>query len=503
MRRLVIGLVGALLLVSCGGGGYGGGGGGASQVTVPNVVGMTQSAATTAITGAGLMVGTVTMASSATVASGSVISQNPAAAAYVASGSAVNLTVSSGPAQVAVPNEVGTTTQAAVLTLTNAGLKIGTVTMTTSATVAPGHVISQNPAAATMVAPGSTVDLTVSVGPAPKYAYAANAGSGSISAYSINSSGALTALGPPVSVPGSVQLYEIKTDPSGKFLYAVDQTANKIYGFSINSNDGSLAAVTGSPYTTGTGPQSLAFDSTGFFVYVSNSVSDNISAYSLDQSTGALNQLGASPYKVLATGSNPAQIVSAGNYLYVTCQGSNSVDVFSITAVTGALTEGVAGSPFQTGAQGPYGISADASGKVMYVVNATSGAGSISAFTIDSSTGVLKPVAGNPLVIPVTSYISIDPQGKFLFVTEATGVAVYPIDTATGILGTVVTGSPFPTGTNPYSVVVDRTDQFVYVANDGSATVSEFTLNSATGMLNPMTPPSIAAGTSPDFIAID
>ena len=66
-------------------------------VTVPNVVGMSQSAAKSAITGAGLTVGTVTEAASQTVPAGAVLSQNPAAGASVTRGSAVNLVVSSGP----------------------------------------------------------------------------------------------------------------------------------------------------------------------------------------------------------------------------------------------------------------------------------------------------------------------------------------------------------------------------------------------------------------------
>ena len=68
------------------------------SVSVPAVVGDTQAAATSAITGVGLVVGTVTAQSSATVASGTVISQNPASGTSVTSGSAVNLVVSSGPA---------------------------------------------------------------------------------------------------------------------------------------------------------------------------------------------------------------------------------------------------------------------------------------------------------------------------------------------------------------------------------------------------------------------
>src|SRR5213079_3103718 len=79
-------------------------------VLVPNVVGQMQAAATSAITSAGLTLGTVTMQSSTTVAPGNVISESPAAGTRVASGLAVNLVVSSGappPAPVPVPNVVG------------------------------------------------------------------------------------------------------------------------------------------------------------------------------------------------------------------------------------------------------------------------------------------------------------------------------------------------------------------------------------------------------------
>jgi|SRR5215471_9594620 len=66
-------------------------------VTVPDVVGMTQAAATAAMTGASLVVGTVTTASHATIPAGSVISQAPTAGTQAAAGSAVDLVVSTGP----------------------------------------------------------------------------------------------------------------------------------------------------------------------------------------------------------------------------------------------------------------------------------------------------------------------------------------------------------------------------------------------------------------------
>ena len=101
---------------------------GPAKVSVPNVVGDTQAAATTAITGAGLVVGTVTQQSSSTVALGDVISESPTAGTSVNVGSAVNLVVSSGPAQVSVPNVVGDTQAAATSAITGVGLVVGTIT---------------------------------------------------------------------------------------------------------------------------------------------------------------------------------------------------------------------------------------------------------------------------------------------------------------------------------------------------------------------------------------
>jgi hypothetical protein len=63
-------------------------------VAVPNVARLTQTAAATAITGAGLIVGAVTLQPSS-IPAGSVVSESPTAGTSVAPGSAVNLVVSS------------------------------------------------------------------------------------------------------------------------------------------------------------------------------------------------------------------------------------------------------------------------------------------------------------------------------------------------------------------------------------------------------------------------
>ncbi len=134
-----------------------------SKVNAPDVVGMTQSAAEAAITSAGLTVGTVTEQYSDTVPAGQVISQNPAAGASVAPNSAVALVVSKGPEPVNVPDLVGMTQSAAEAALTSADLVIGGVTEAYNNSPA-GNVYSQVPSAGSSAAPGSTVDIAVSLG---------------------------------------------------------------------------------------------------------------------------------------------------------------------------------------------------------------------------------------------------------------------------------------------------------------------------------------------------
>ena len=134
-------------------------------MTVPNVVGKTQAAAGTAIAGAMLVVGTVTQEYSDSVPAGSVILQTPPAGVNVAMNSAVNLVVSRGPQPIAVPDLSGKTSAEAQTALTAAGL-VAAVSELASDTVPSGQVISQTPAPGNGVAPGATVTLVVSTGPA-------------------------------------------------------------------------------------------------------------------------------------------------------------------------------------------------------------------------------------------------------------------------------------------------------------------------------------------------
>jgi beta-lactam-binding protein with PASTA domain len=138
---------------------------GPGLVTVPEVTGQTQSAATTVIVSAGLVLGAVTEEFSANIAAGRVVSQTPAANAQADAGTAVALVLSKGPQPVPVPDVAGLTQDAAAAAIAAAGLAVGQVNEAPSDTVPAGTVISQIPAAGALAVPSSPVNLTVSSGP--------------------------------------------------------------------------------------------------------------------------------------------------------------------------------------------------------------------------------------------------------------------------------------------------------------------------------------------------
>jgi beta-lactam-binding protein with PASTA domain len=131
---------------------------------VPTVTGLTQAQATNALVAAGLTVGSITQEFSNTVQAGRVISQAPAGGTSVNPGTGIALAISLGQQNRLVPNVVGQTQATATTNIQNAGLVVGTVTFQASATIAIGSVISTSPVAGTSVAPLSAVNLVVSSG---------------------------------------------------------------------------------------------------------------------------------------------------------------------------------------------------------------------------------------------------------------------------------------------------------------------------------------------------
>ena len=139
-------------------------------VTVPNLVGSTESVALTTLQGLGLTMQVAYRVYSTTVA-GAVISQSPSAGSNVLPGNLVFVIISLGPASppgaVTVPDVVGLPEANALSTLQGLGLTMQVSSRVYSEYTTTGTVLSQSPSAGNSVLLGSLISVVVSLGPTP------------------------------------------------------------------------------------------------------------------------------------------------------------------------------------------------------------------------------------------------------------------------------------------------------------------------------------------------
>ena len=138
--------------------------GGPPKIPVPDVTGLDAALAERLIGAAGL---TAAPAESVAAASptGIAMLTRPAAGAVLAPGAAVTVVVSRGAPTIPVPDVVGMSQGDARTRVELEGLALGTVTRRRTPATNPGTVIAQEPAAGTLAAPGTVVDLVVARSP--------------------------------------------------------------------------------------------------------------------------------------------------------------------------------------------------------------------------------------------------------------------------------------------------------------------------------------------------
>lgn len=134
-----------------------------SMISVPNVVGMTVTQASDALTNAGLTA-KATYKESTEYDKDYIVSQDVEAGTSVSAGTILNLVVSSGKITgVNVPDVVGLSEAEAKVALENEGFTMQKQ-LQDSESVEKGNVISQNPLGATTAAKGSAITVVVSSG---------------------------------------------------------------------------------------------------------------------------------------------------------------------------------------------------------------------------------------------------------------------------------------------------------------------------------------------------
>ncbi|UCR88228.1 Stk1 family PASTA domain-containing Ser/Thr kinase [Mycetocola spongiae] len=135
----------------------------AQSQEIPDLVNMSQENATDTLRDLNL-VSSVVEENSSEVVAGNVIRTDPGAKTLVERGSVVRVIISLGAKTVSVPNLMNLPREQAEAKLKEQGLLLGAVSTQSAPAAAAGIVLSTLPAAGEAVAPGSTVDLTVSDG---------------------------------------------------------------------------------------------------------------------------------------------------------------------------------------------------------------------------------------------------------------------------------------------------------------------------------------------------
>jgi len=279
---------------------------------------------------------------------------------------------------------------------------------------------------------------------------------------------------------------------SGDYIYAGNVGTNPltVAGFSIAS--AALSSISGSPWSVALEPTALAVTPNDTYLYA-GSAAGGIYVYTIG-STGAIT-IGNGGVPV-ATGVSPSvlRVDPTGNWLIGGSTSTGQAYVYQIG--TGGTLTSISTSIVTLNSSDPVtDLEITPTGSYIYVSCGTAG---VYTMSFDTSTGAMAQVNTvlSPKVTDAADYgLAIAPSGSYLFAAETVtgGVRVFSIGT-NGTL-TETSGSPYTTGTGAWSVLVDSTGSYVYVANRTQGTISGFLLNN--GALTQITGSPFTTGTLP------
>ena len=325
----------------------------------------------------------------------------------------------------------------------------------------------------------------------------------------------------------------ILLDPTGATAFVMSQAA--ITSYNVNS-DGSLgsptlAAPTASAPLSGT-PIAMTRDAAGQFLFVIAQGSDpsptncqtlppsypniacaSISVFAMQPGSTSLSAVAGSPFPVgripsaLSVVNYTAPGTTAMEVLYVTfnsdpaLHNDSTLGAYSVDS-SGSLTDLTSGTPYATAtdpisvlAVNTYPAGENTGGVFVYVGSQANQSGALSVFQVcpagnaGCQANQLVPV-GTPASLgqnPVA--MVVDPTNNFLYVVCYTSNQVYGyrINTTTGTLTGVSPAPNEPTGSQPVALAmhpsVSDTGEFLYTSNSASSNITGLTVSTTSGSM--------------------
>lgn len=283
---------------------------------------------------------------------------------------------------------------------------------------------------------------------------------------------------------------------TGNYVYVANAGSRSVSGFSIGANK--LTRVPNSPLPLTYSPVAMAITPSNSFLYVAGGA--NIHLYSINKD-GSLTAP-ASGSTVAIANVVSLDVSPDGKWLFGLDGTQQLLDIFAINTSTGGLT---ASSPASYSAPVsqwvPSMVRISPNGALIF---AALGAAGDQVFTFDTATGLATVGPRlNLTTISGDNGLAIDSNTARLYIARTgvgAGVAVYTIGTGGQL--TPVAGSPFASGTRTLSVVLSKDGANVYAANLGDSTISGYAIG-AGGALTPLAGSPYTSGQQVTALGVD
>jgi 6-phosphogluconolactonase (cycloisomerase 2 family) len=234
-----------------------------------------------------------------------------------------------------------------------------------------------------------------------------------------------------------------------------------------------------------------------------------VNVYDINATTGALTPNSGNPFSVSVDLGCP-EFLPAGNFAYAISELGNSgnqLATFSVGA-DGTLTQTNALTLPYT----PQGLAVDPLGQFIYLVVAnstqTNGVAFIYGYQVNPSTGALTELKDSPWSLPIEAagYLSFHPSGNYLYFSNSNlggaNISQFAVDRGTGNLTSL--GADIAAGcTNPLAMQFSPDGTHAYASCENPITVLQIFSVGSTGVLTPVTAPSLSAGALPYQILAD
>jgi Lactonase, 7-bladed beta-propeller len=340
----------------------------------------------------------------------------------------------------------------------------------------------------------------------------------SIYPYTVNSDGSLSAPGTAVTWSGDDTAVAMTRDAAGQFLFVINQgiyTSQAICPM-IYSSDSSFVGC----------PSISVFAMQGATLTLQSG-----SPFYISKLPTALSVVAFTP----SPGSSPCGSTTAEELLYVTGSHDllpqhtdNTLSVFCVSS-SGILTP-QANSPYAIAANNPVSVLAvntnpagqTTGGVFVYVGNSDQNVGDVNPFqvctvqgavctSVDVANALIVPLATCPLLscnVPPTPagqkpiQMLVDPTNNFLYVMSqgTSQLFGFRIGTTAGTL-TALSPANEPTGSQPVSMAmhpsVNNSGQFLYTSNNAANNITGFALDPIAGSMSSLPPvitPAAPAG---------